>query len=514
MAQEIELKLTLPENAQRVFLRHPLLKQAVSKQVLRLVNLYYDTPTLDLHRRGIALRLRSKDRQWLQTVKCAGTTAGGLSVRPEWETPYAGHFDFAVIDDRSVRDRLTRTKTRIVPLFETNFKRIAWCFAPAPGTRLELALDRGWIAAGGQRQLISEVEIELLEGDEAHLFSLAQTLAERVSLIPAPLSKADRGYRLFQKIPDAPVKAASIPSLVDKTPVEAFHAIALSCFEHLQLNHAGVVTCDDPEYIHQMRVATRRLRAALRLFDPQLPADLTASLLTPLRELMQKLGRVRDYDVLLTEIVKPVLRDRPDEPHLAALAGVITERRFTLRQEAKHLLNAPSYGQGLLQILAILHTAPTGTLPAPLTLLKFTESRLNRLYKKVLQRGAHACLDNGGSLHELRISIKRLRYALEFCAPLAPLKVMQPLLAHLSKLQNTLGQINDLSAMNVLLKDCVEEHPTLQEAVTQVDHWHGPRHQALLATVSVELKHLDTLKLPKFHHGAKHGSDSMATRRS
>ena len=56
----------------------------------------------------MALRLRAKGQQWLQTVKCAGSRAGGLSSRPEWETPYAGHFDFSVIDDPAVRDWLAR----------------------------------------------------------------------------------------------------------------------------------------------------------------------------------------------------------------------------------------------------------------------------------------------------------------------------------------------------------------------------------------------------------------------
>ncbi|MFN4148214.1 MAG: inorganic triphosphatase, partial [Rhodocyclaceae bacterium] len=103
MAEEIELKLALPETAQRAFLRHPLLRQAAHKQTARLTNIYYDTPDLDLRKHGIALRLRKRGRSWLQTVKCAGKQMGGVSSRPEWETPYAGHFDFAAIDDPVVR---------------------------------------------------------------------------------------------------------------------------------------------------------------------------------------------------------------------------------------------------------------------------------------------------------------------------------------------------------------------------------------------------------------------------
>jgi len=112
MADEIELKLALPESAQRLLLRHPLLKRARSRDSGRLINLYYDTPSLDLHKAGIALRLRRKGGLWLQTVKCAGTSAAGLSSRPEWEGPYGGQFDFSAVDDDKVRRRLERYRAR------------------------------------------------------------------------------------------------------------------------------------------------------------------------------------------------------------------------------------------------------------------------------------------------------------------------------------------------------------------------------------------------------------------
>lgn len=536
MPQEIELKLALPEDAQRNFLRHPLLKQSAHKQTYRLVNLYYDTPALDLRKRGIALRLRAQGKFWLQSIKCAGKRAGGLSSRPEWETPYTGAFDFSAIDNSAVRDWLDRPKirTRIAPIFETSFQRIAWTFELVRGTRIELALDRGWIAAGGRREAISEVEIELIVGDEAQLFDLARTLAENIPLILAPLSKAERGYRIFQQIPAAPFRAAAIPLTVGNTPVEAFRTIALSCLDHLQQNHAGAVASDDAEYVHQMRVATRRLRAALRLFGPLLPAGFSAQLLSALRELMLLLGRVRDYDVLLAEIAAPVLHALPGEPRLAELVGVITERRFAIRQEALSLLRAPRYGSSVLQVLATLHgldakvgagpsqagvsppaggsgTAPVveadgtaamvgagETAQTALTLLEFAENRLRRLRRRVVLLIAQARADDPPSLHALRIGIKRLRYALEFFTPLAAPKAMQRLLARLAELQDTLGQVNDLANAGTLLMDCADENMSLREAVTLIGGWHGPRHQKLLAAVPGQLKHLGKLRLPGF----------------
>ncbi|MDP2108429.1 MAG: CHAD domain-containing protein [Rhodocyclaceae bacterium] len=526
MAEEIELKLALPEDAQRNFLRHPLLQQAARKQSYRLTNLYYDTPARELRQRGIALRLREHGGFWLQSVKCAGQRAGGISARPEWETPYAGHFDFTAIDDPVVRDWLSRPKllARIAPVFETNFQRTAWTFELPRGTRVELALDRGWIVANGQRQAISEIEIELLAGEAMQLFVMAQTLAQRIPLAPAPQSKADRGYRLFQQIPVAPTKAAPIPLAASAAPADAFRAIALACLDHLQQNHLGALACDsaDPEYIHQMRISTRRLRAALRLFGPQLPDGLAAALLPPLSELMAVLGPARDLDVVLAEIAAPVLTALPDEPRLAALVGIITERRFVARQEAMRFMRSPRYGSIVLQALAILHAQPEtvkvgaggtaisrtaanlGTaLPdaalmgAAQTLIEFAQNRLRRLRKKVLALAGETRVDNPSSLHALRIDIKRLRYALEFFTPLASLKALRRMLLHLTRLQDALGQINDLASAGELLMSCADADPRLREAVTLIGGWHGPRHHKLLKAVPAGLKQLGRLRLPK-----------------
>jgi adenylate cyclase len=503
MSNEIELKLTLAESLHHHFLRLPILKRAVSRQSHQLINLYYDTPQLDLRQRGIALRLRAKGKLWLQTVKCAGQAAGGLSVRPEWEIPYLGHFDFSGIDHDKVRHWLDRPKlrTRIAPIFETNFRRIAWQFEPTPDTRIELVLDRGWIAAAGQRLAISEIEIELLAGDPVQLFHLAHSLAERVALSPAPLSKADRGYRLFKQELVVPVKASAIALTATDDPAAAFGQIALACLDHLQQNHQGAITSDNPEYIHQMRVATRRIRAALRLFSPLLPANFAAAISNHLRELMDVLGQARDLDVLLTEIAAPVLQALPDEPRLAALVGVITERRFDRRQTAVDLLRSPRFGAHILAVLDQLYqqlnTTKVGAGETVATLADFASNRLQRLRQRVLKLARQARIDDPPTLHALRISIKRLRYALEFFAPLTSPKAMRRLLGHLISLQETLGQINDLANAGELLMGCAHDDPRLREAVTLIGGWHGPRHQQLLEAVPPGLKHLGRLRLPQ-----------------
>ena len=76
-------------------------------------------------------------------------------------------------------------------------------------------------------------------------------------------SKAERGYRLFTGQESPPVKARPLALGEDITPRQAFRSIALNCLEQLQANERGARLGQDSEYVHQARVAIRRLRAAL-----------------------------------------------------------------------------------------------------------------------------------------------------------------------------------------------------------------------------------------------------------
>jgi inorganic triphosphatase YgiF len=498
MAQEIELKLALPESAQRAFLRHPLLRTASEKHSAPLINIYYDTPDLALRKSGVAVRLRRQGRVWLQTVKCAGSSAGGLSSRPEWETPYTGQFDFSAVDDEAVRARLEKRSivSRLTPLFETSFRRTTWRF-----DNLLLMFDRGWIAAAGRREAISEIELELIDGDVEPIFALAVTLGERLPLMPAPLSKADRGVRLHQGTPAQPARASEIELDPAMAPYLAFRAIALSCLDQMQRNYAGTIASEDPEYIHQMRVATRRLRACLRLFAPLLPADYADGLLLPLREMMGLLGNARDLDVLLTGICAPVITALPGEPRLAALAGIVTDHRHAARLSAARHLESREFGRFMVRIAARLHRPPTPMLPspvpqnaeAPASIGDFAAARLRRLRHKVRTLAEQARLDDPTSLHALRIGIKRLRYAMEFFTSLAHGKAQRKQAAWLAEIQDTLGELNDLANAGHLLMTSAGHDPRLREAVTLIGGWHGPRHARLMARLPKLLERLRQL---------------------
>lgn len=489
MTEEVELKLSLPASAQRAFLRHPLLRKAQRLGAKKLVNVYFDTADLALHRKGIALRTRQQGRAWLQTVKCAGVAAGGLAARPEWEQPYAGRFDFGHVDDPAVRQLLERHRlqSHLTPAFETTFTRSTWRLTPARGTVVLLMLDRGRIAAGNLEEALSEIEIELERGSPAALFDVAKALAADLPLRPALLSKAERGYRLRLGTPRLPVKAGPSPLRAGQAPLQAFRAIAGACLAQFQMNAQGA-DAEDPEYIHQMRVALRRLRSALRTFRPLLPGGFEAAIVPPLRTLARALGEARDWDVLAGEIVGPVRSAFPDDARLAALEAAAGEARRRARISAQRTLDAREQGVFQLDLAARLLAMAIDSAAADLP--GFAARRLDRLHRKTLALAKAARSLDPAPLHALRIGVKRLRYAIEFFSPLYHARDAHDALASLAELQDTLGALNDLARAGSLLAQCMGEDAALREAVSLVGGWHGARYAVLRRLTLQDIRRL------------------------
>lgn len=493
MSEEIEIKLALPEAARRAFLRHPLLARAQRLPARKLVNVYYDTPDLALRGQGIALRTRRQGRGWLQTVKCAGAVLGGLTLRPEWEQPFARRFDFSAVDDAGVRDALERHRLagELAPAFETVFERRGWRLAPSRGSAALILLDRGWIAADGRREALCEVEIELERGDPAQLFDIARALAAELPLRPEIRSKAERGYRLRANAPPCPVKAAPSPLLPVHAPREAFARVAAACLAQFQANALGAGEAD-AEFIHQMRVALRRLRSALRLFRPLLPEGFEAAVVPPLHELASLLGQARDWDVLAEEILAPACRAFPGDARLAALAAAVDSRRQAARAAVPPALAARPLALALLDLAAGLQRAAAA--PGEASLADFAARRLARLRRKALALAQAARDMEPARLHALRIGVKRLRYAAEFFAPLYRQRGVRDTLAALTALQDSLGALNDLSRAGPLLAQCLDSDPALREAVALTGGWHGPRHAVLQRLTLQGLRRLRKLK--------------------
>lgn len=498
MGQEIELKLSLPRTSLAALRRHPLFAAAQPVGPRQtLVNTYFDIPGLLLKSRRVALRTRKQGRAWLQTVKCGGEFAGGLAHRPEWEQPYGGSFDFAAVDDADVRALLEAHRDQLQPVFTTHFRRETRRHLPAPGVEILLMLDTGKVEAAGKTLPLCELELELAAGEVDDLFQLAMALAADLPLVPEDVSKAQRGYQLFLDQAPAPMKAPPSRIQAGDSPVEAFRSLALDCVRQWQANAGGAAANPAPEFIHQMRVALRRLRSLLKIMSPALPADFVAEWNGRLRDEANRLGHARDLDVLLETILAPAEAALEPPPGLAGLRREAEAARRGARARALANLAKGTHGQALLAFTAGLHRLSSNALDRSANLAGFAGLQLARLRKRARRRLKDAQGQPGiDGLHALRIALKRLRYGLEFFQPVCAARPARRLLKQLAKVQDDLGYLHDLEVAQRYLGDWAGGKVELREAAAFVAGWHARRALRLTAQLPDRADRMLRKRLP------------------
>ena len=232
MQKETEIKLRVSRETLAALREHPLLKKRNKSGWERreLTNQYFDTPERDLAKAKVALRLRRDGDAVIQTLKTRGQSVAGLSERNEYDWQLdKPKLDLKKLDGDCWPEELADLdKKTLKPIFTTDFVReraeIAWGRGKAKVV-IEAALDLGQVVAGKQKEEICELELELREGEPAALLELAAELAEKLALMPCDISKAERGYRLF----DANSYSLSLPqpALTAETPLDdAFAALA------------------------------------------------------------------------------------------------------------------------------------------------------------------------------------------------------------------------------------------------------------------------------------------------
>jgi inorganic triphosphatase YgiF len=484
--REVELKLSLPPTALAALRQHPLFVAAELRGAAEVESTYYDTPDFALRACGIALRLRRAGDIWQQTVKCAAPSTGGLAARPEWEQGWSGQFDFSGVTDARVRTFLVDNAARLTPVFNTRFHRETRCHSGA-GVCIRLMLDTGEILAGERSEPLCELELELDAGTPADLFHLAGQLAATLPLFPDDRSKAARGYWLCAgaTLERGPARAEAVTLGRKQTPVAAFRDLAESCVRQWQANVRGAL-CDpasgtdpdatpDPEYIHQLRVGLRRLRALLRLFAPVLPETFAAIWRRRLGDNARSLGGARDLDVLCDSVLAPVLAAcGADHEGLARLSAALETARGAARVEALRHLDLAAQGRLLLGFMAALHSLPEADARRRGALAALTERRLDRALTRVARRLAAARGGDPARLHRLRIACKQLRYGLDLCAPLLPGKAVARYVKALAKVQNKLGYLQDVEIARQRLPAIAGAVPELADAAALVLDWHAP----------------------------------------
>lgn len=476
MADEIELKLSLPPAQLERLRRHPFVRANAQARATRkrLLGTYFDTADFLLRDRRIALRLRTVGDQQVQTVKIALDSYGELAGRPpaqalaatqhllEFEAISRGERpDPELIEDETLRRffRDEKLAGRLEPVFETDIDRRSLLLR-LPDAEIELDLDLGEIRAAGRSEAVSEAELELRSGSPSRLYELALMVSETLAFRLEARSKAERGYALFAGVEPAPNRGRKLALTREMTVAESFELLAGGCLAHLRDNEAAVLSGGDPEGVHQLRVAVRRLRALVGLMKPVMTPEAAAFLKQELRWLQQALGNARDWDVFALETLKPLHARLPEEAGLAGLDRAVEAARARAYDTARAALGDARYARLQLRLALWLHeggwrpaASPGSGDPTLQPIAALAETLLSRR-AKALRKTARRCAGGGETaLHEVRIAAKKLRYAIEFFRGLYSGKAVRRYHAKLVELQDTLGTLNDALVGHRLIEE-------------------------------------------------------------
>lgn len=438
VTREIELKLEIAPGDIARLRHHPLLEAETARTQAQLT-VYYDTPAEALKTAGFSLRVRRAGKTFVQTVKPVSDSAG-LVMRDEFESPVAAITPDLAALAAGPLGALIGELDRLEPILRSQVERTSWQ-VDIGGSRIQLDLDAGEMTAGGNVQRFDELELELLSGEALGLFAGAKAIAELVPVRIGVLSKAGRGALLASGAFDRASKSTPVRITRDMNVAAAFEVMVHACLKQFRLNEPLVIARRDVSALHQSRVALRRLRSAFTLFKSVIADVEYQYLREELRWFTNQLGDARNLDVFLE-------RDLP-----AAERQALNVRREIAYDQAVAAMDAQRARLLLLELVGWTAFGPWRSgKRAQKPVEPYAASRLDRLWESIVAVG-HGLADlDEETRHELRIQIKKMRYATEFLRGLYPAakKAEKRFAAAVADLQESLGKLNDLATARTL----------------------------------------------------------------
>ena len=459
--KEIELKLRIAPEDIAVLQNHPSLASAFhSPTHEHLDSVYFDSDDRALRDHGLTLRVRQIGDKRVQTIKALNP--GSYSIeRSEWEQFINGDQpELANVEHTPLAPVLTDdVRNTLKPVFETRIERTAY-HLNGDDTAIAMAVDQGQIVASDSSCPVSEIELELKHGSPIELFKLARAIGD---IVPAWLdvkSKSERGYELVEQSSVAAEKARD-PNLSAETSAgRAFTLICRSCLRHLVANEPATVK-RDAEALHQMRIAVRRLRAAISLFSDVVSDDRINTIKTELRWFARELGPARDLDAFSLEVLRPLKKQYKSEPGLVSISKMFARQRLQSYRRARDAVHSARFRALVLDTAEWVEAGPWSVSQDPLMRIRrempietYAAEQLSRRRKKIRRQGAKIDQLSPEQLHTLRIQVKKARYAVEFFSSVYGGKKLakrrKKVVTSLRQLQNYLGGLNDIVTRKAL----------------------------------------------------------------
>ncbi len=466
---------------------------------------YLDTPDGLLAAAGYAGRLRSDGTGTVITLKgLRGEDDGGAVHRREelegpadpstgaagWPASRARDAVLAIAGETALVDLVTIRQARHKRLYGRD------------GAVVEVSVDDVEVVAGGRSvERFAELELELKGGDEGALDPLADLLSEVEELMPADTSKLERALEALRREPGpgegdreagddtgddvavSPGRAAGeagaagteaepeAPRIVlPKSPgvlsddhlAEAGRKVLRFHLARMVAREAGTRAGKDAEELHAMRVATRRQRAAWRVFGDAFDPARTEKHRRRLKEVAADLGAVRDLDVLIE--AAEGYRDRQPAAEASAFEPLIAEwriRRDAARDVLVKELDSERHRRWVDGYVAFLQTEGLGARPVgpvqPHRVRDTMPSRVWAAYEVLRAYEPVMRWADVTTLHDLRIAAKWLRYTLEFVRE-ALGREAGPVIEKVVALQDHLGWLHDADVAAGLARAFLVEH--------------------------------------------------------
>ncbi len=434
---EREVKLSVPNEFVLPDLNGVLADAtAIAADQLTLDATYYDTPDLRLARWGCSLRYRSNDG-W--SVKLPASTQGDVLARheiafegsPEQVPAAAADLLHAYIRREPIQPALQlSTVRRRVRLLREDGSRLA-----------EVDDDEVSVLEGNPGMRFRELEVELGETADAVLLPM---LTARLRAAGAGTSDgAPKHIRALGAPASAPPEVSVRALHKPVTGAQVVRQTITRSVELLLRHDPGVRLGDDPEDVHQARVATRRLRSDLRTFRPLLDAEWVESLRDELRWLGGELGAVRDREVLHARLEAHAAR-LPDDDTVASkeLVDLLVTEENAARASLLEAIRADRYVALLERLIQAANepaVEPRAKGLARKHLPPLAVRAWHRLQQAVTRLPATPA---DAELHQIRILAKRCRYAAEAVAPVAGMQA-QRFARAVANLQTVLGELQD-----------------------------------------------------------------------
>jgi CHAD domain-containing protein len=241
------------------------------------------------------------------------------------------------------------------------------------------------------------------------------------------------------------------------TILERSKSVFASQWEELLRLRQAVMKTSELDDIHDLRVASRRFRAALELFNPFTPKGSYKELKKNVRGLTRVLGGLRNIDEAVLFFQSRTLTGLPSDSGLFRTLAKQRTRELKRIEKALKKFNHHTLGHSVRRIVAALNEdSITGRHNVSLTAY-FSDVSMG-LHLQVHQLSAGTTVPgHRASRHALRIAIKKWRYFLEIIAPILD-RDYAPLLDRLKEYQSILGKMNDIAAFEVLLGNLKLSH--------------------------------------------------------